>query len=209
MRYLLLVLILATGSAGASGVSMTTLWKARALDALERLEKLPPSQPYSPERYRANLEEAFSHHANASLPVHKTFDDMEAFHLILNGGGDTGLFDLVYIYKLDGTLIGTRVESLPKGWTIVMLRDTATQLVEVMEHRRTERGIVLDDPPLPLVVGTAHAMLVFDLNDPFNPFVMELAMDSPAKDRGTDQPAKPRKAAVPPKKPASVKATDL
>lgn len=208
MRSLVLLLLLVAGSADAA-VSMTTLWKARGLEALERLETAPATKPNSPERYRDLLEGAFMLHASGKTPVHSADARGEAFHIFLNGGGDTGLFDLVYLFNFDGTPIGTRVASLPKGWSILFMREQEAALAAMMEHRRTERGIVRDAPPIPLVVSTGHCMLVFDLNDPFNPFVMELAMDSPAKERGAEQAGTPKKASPPPKKPASAKKTDL
>jgi hypothetical protein len=207
MQVMLPVMLCA--SVAQAGPSMTTLWKARGLEALERLETAPATKPNSPERYRDLLEGAFMLHASGKTLVHSADENGEAFHIILNGGGDTGLFDLVYLFNFDGTPLGTRVASLPKGWTILFMREKEAALAVVMEHRRTERGIVLDAPPIPLVVGTGHCMLIFDLNDPFNPFVMELALDSPAKERGAEQAEKPKKASPPPKKPASAKTSDL
>lgn len=207
MRALVLLMLLVAGSADAAA-SMTTLWKARGLEALERLETAPATKPNSPERYRDLLETAFMLHASGKTPVHSVGENGEAFHIFLKGGGDTGLFDLVYLFNFDGTPIGTRVASLPKGWAILFMRKEEAALTVVMANRRTERGIVLDAPPIPLVVSTGHCMLVFDLNDPFNPFVMELAMDNPAKERGAEQAGKPEEASPPPKKPASAKTAD-
>ncbi|QDE91905.1 hypothetical protein BHS06_24580 [Myxococcus xanthus] len=147
-------------------------------------------------------------HANGETPVHSADSNGDAFHILMNGGGDTGIFDLVYLFKFDGTPIGTRIDSLPQGWHILFMKEKEAALAALMEHRRAKRGIVLNTPPSPLVVSTGHCMLVFDLNDPFNPFVMELAMDSPAKERGSQQAEKPQKTSPPSKKPASTKTTE-
>jgi hypothetical protein len=207
MRILAILLMLNVGTAEAAA-SMTMLWKARGLEALERLETSIATTPNSPERYRNLLEGAFALHATGKTPAHHSDDRGDAFHLFLNGGGDTGLFELVYIFSLDGSPIGTRVDSIPKGWSILFMSENDAALSALMERRREARGISVNLPPNPLVVSTKHCTLVFDLNEPFNPFVFELAMDGPELERNTGSVDQQKKAPPSPQRPAKGKMND-
>src|SRR5205809_7445223 len=66
---------------------------------------------------------------------HKKDKAGEFFHLILNGGKEAGLFDLVYFYNWKGGLMLTRVDLLPANWHVLFLPLTPNKLQVLMPEK--------------------------------------------------------------------------
>ena len=119
--------------------SAALMWKARALEAGNtlkvlqgKLAKIPHDQWNSKEAMRVKcevmLESAYASHIALEDIAHKTEGDLDFFRLILSGGEERGLFDLVYIYGR-GMLLTTRIDLLPRGWKLFLLRSNAVELL--------------------------------------------------------------------------------
>ncbi|GEM_PF-7021157 len=127
----LLLAILFFISNTAFSQPISTLWKARALEAGEKLKKLETElkkiptkeQEKKTPKYRKlmceiMLEASYAMHIAAPEVVHKTDENYEFYHIVLNAGED--VFDLVYVYTKDGKHMATRIDRLPKKWQLIM-----------------------------------------------------------------------------------------
>lgn len=180
MRLIILLFLVAAGTAKAEP-SMRTLWKARGLDAFEKVEGQADSNPNTPQSLEVMLEFAYAMHAAKPELVHKPWTGGgDAFHLLLNAGSGA-FFDIVYLYEADGTLTTVRIDSLPKGWNLTInhgkMQSTTVALVE---RHRARLGVKDLSEPQPLLVKTDSGVLVFDLVDPFNAFVLERELNVPS-----------------------------
>jgi len=112
--------------------SISTLWKARALESADRLKDLQArlnkvsksdwnSKAASKLRCEVMLETAYALHVTSEETVHKTDNQLDFFHIMLSGGKEAGLFDIMYIYSSKGELLGTRIDMLPKDWQLIFL----------------------------------------------------------------------------------------
>lgn len=124
------VLLLGLAAAGAAAPpepsAASRAWRVRAAQAGEFLEdiqkRLDDERPGVAKKAKceALVEMAFlSHSASSELygVVHKIDGELEAFHLMLNGG-DAGILDLAWIPKGQAWMF--RVDSIPKRWTLLI-----------------------------------------------------------------------------------------
>jgi hypothetical protein len=141
-------------SSARAKVSIASQWKARAFDAIERLKnygkQMKNGGVSAAEEHQLSVwmvvEYAYAAHLDPDLgkSVHKSEPDGgESFHLLLNGG-DAGLFDLLYTYDKKGELKGTRVDMLPKGWSVGVL--PGSQLLIVFNSNRDAFFFDTTDP---------------------------------------------------------------
>jgi hypothetical protein len=147
----------------AAAPSIASQWKAHAFDAAAALEasdtrakklsKATDSPAWKHFVLETMLRAAWVLHLTQEEVVHKKEPGGEAFHLVLNGGKDAGLLDVVYLYDAKGRPIGTRVDSLPKGWRLVFFSPESGG-----SHRF---GVI-----------TEVGYLVFDRDDPFAAMVL-------------------------------------
>lgn len=181
MRISALLFFLVASAAGATP-SIRTLWKARALEAGDKLEHPVVGEPHSPQRLEHMLDFAYLMHAAMPESVHTSYaNNGDAFHLILNADGQS--FDIVYLYEANGELVGTRIDSLPKGWN-VLVSQPLPALNTLIEMRRARVGIKNLPKPQALLIGADGGKLVFDMVDPFNAFVLDLELGLNAASQG-------------------------
>jgi hypothetical protein len=147
-------------SEGFAAPSVAMLWKARALEAIDASKRVASSEPGSTGRYKLMIEMAFMLHAAGAKQeqvVHQKDKNGEYFHIMLNGDAD-GMFDLVYVYSPSGVLTATRVDALPRHWSLLWM------------HQGEFAGAFAGK----LVVGTTGSRVIcFDLVDPFSPDVFD------------------------------------
>lgn len=197
MRSLWVLFLVAASSARATP-SLEAQWLVRGSQSLDLIKKLGPeghpSKIKDPvQRLEVMLEGAYALHAARPDLVHvASANGGDEFHLgIVTNSGQT--FSLAYLYKEDGSLVGARLESLPKDWTILFSpASMQAGLVKLMERRRTLQVSDGLAPPRPLLVSTREGMLVFDLEDPLHAFVYEreLNIPPPPDAAGPDAPPK-------------------
>ncbi len=137
-------------------------WKARALEAEDNLASLhvtlrnaPKNEWESKETAKLEckvmLESAYGRHLTEESNVYKAVKSTEYFHLLLSSGRGADFLDLVYAYNPQIGFIGTRIDTLPKGWTLIF----------------PSVGKVVVGLP-----GKESCRFSFDLRDPFNSEVL-------------------------------------
>ena len=93
------------------------------------------------------LESAYGRHLTEESNVYKAVKSTEYFHLLISSERSAENLDLVYAYNPRISLIGARIDSLPKGWTLIF----------------PSVGKMVVDLP-----GKESCRFSFDLRDPFN-----------------------------------------
>lgn len=133
------ILLLSFPRFSFSEPSIAMLWKARALEANSKLdiirskiENLRSKKLNAREEWEtkceAMMETAYAAHINLEKMVHQKGSDAEVFHLILNEGKESGVFDLIYQYRPDGSYSMTFINSIPKGWYVGFLKPDSISL---------------------------------------------------------------------------------
>jgi hypothetical protein len=96
----------AVGITGASGqLSASSLWKGVAFEALHNIETLQEQLKQHPRgsnqaqflKCQIMVQSACVMHISNEEIAHKLEESLHAFHILLNGGKDHGLFDPVYV----------------------------------------------------------------------------------------------------------------
>lgn len=152
------LLTLANNSYAEEPSEIAQRWKERGYVAIARLETLK-GKTDTKSRYEYLLEYAFAMHALAEKSrdyafVHKIEAGLDFYKMIFNQRGD-GLFAINYVYDhKSGDYAGTKIELLPKGWNL-------------LSNPKMPNLIMLD-------VNDGGIVVVFDVNNPMNAFVMFL-----------------------------------
>ena len=139
--------------------SVKKQFEARALTAADRLAKLTdelkdavPNE--APEQNlvlgKVCLESAYLAHLSDKGIVQKPVANPTSFHLILNGGEEAGILDLVYQFSEKGELISVQLHEIPRKWRVVL------------------------KPKYILVASPSDCLYRFSLTDPFDTQVLDL-----------------------------------
>lgn len=147
--------IVATTESSAQ-LSVSSLWKGVAFEARHNIETLQDKlKQHSWENKQAQfikcqimVQFAFVMHISHEDIAHKQEGNFHAFHILLNGGEEDGLFDLVYVYTNEGQHSVTRLDLLPKGWHLTYMPNLPQGMLGV----RSSQG---------------HCIFGLDLNNPF------------------------------------------
>ncbi|WP_447600244.1 hypothetical protein [Nitrospira sp. Nam80] len=120
-------------------LSVSSLWKGVAFEARNNVEKLQDKLKQHPWeskqaqflRCQIMVQFAFVAHISHEEIAHKREEGFHAFHILLNGGEEHGLFDLVYVYTNEGEHSVTRLDLLPKGWNLTYVPNLAQGMLGV------------------------------------------------------------------------------
>ncbi len=157
-----LTLVFASPASAESLVSL--LWEARGVEAVHQANAIGIELSWLQGQKRVNrlcelmLEQAFAMHQSTNTMgqmVQKESRDFKHFHVLLTD--TSGLFDIQYMYAHSGTLVTTKIDQLPKGWTI---------LHQILKPNKIQVSMPDVTPELP------GCIFEFDVSDPFSAKVL-------------------------------------
>lgn len=150
-----IVLLCISYPKGTEGqLSIASVWKARAFEAVDNLsslqkevEKYPwESKEAAYLKCKIMIEFAYASHLSLEEIAHKKEAGFEIFHLVLSGGKEEGLFDIVYVYTNEGKHSLTRIDALPKNWHLTMIPQRSNVLALKSSGGRCTFGFDTSNP---------------------------------------------------------------